>query len=164
MSLSRDIAVMRTTPLLAGLTEEQLRLLAFSGEAKRLQPGDVLFSANATASGAGVVASGALAVSQDVEAGGRARMVGPGGIINGLALLLEGRQSVHAVAEQPSEVIVLGRSQFRRILTEYPETARELQQRLTQNLMAMTSDLESVRARLADLDARLPAGSSRRTD
>lgn len=153
MSLSRDIAVMRKTTLLAGMTDEQLRLLAFSSETRQLAPGDMLFDTRVPAIGAGVVASGLLSV---VETPGRTpRPLGPGSIVNGLALLLEGRPSAHAVAEEASEVIVLTRPQFRKILVEYPDTARELQARLARNLMAMTADLDGVRDRLLAVDAEL---------
>ncbi|MGX1100989.1 cyclic nucleotide-binding domain-containing protein [Amorphus sp. MBR-141] len=148
MSLTRDIAVMRTTPLLAGMTDEQLRLLAFSSEARRLEPGELLFEMNVPATGAGVVVSGRLSVSDSPRADRAPRTLGPGSIVNGLALLLEGRPSARAVAEETSEVIVLGRTQFRKILVEYPETARELQTRLARNLLAMTADLDGVRERL----------------
>ena len=87
MSLSRDIAVMRKTPLLAGMSDEQLRLLAFSSETRRLAPGDMLFDTTEPAIGAGVVASGRLSVTE--TPGRRARALGPGSIVNGLALLLE---------------------------------------------------------------------------
>tara|TARA_R110002020_G_scaffold134518_5_gene300135 strand:+ start:2441 stop:2920 length:480 start_codon:yes stop_codon:yes gene_type:complete len=153
MSLSRDIAVMRKTPLLAGMSDEQLRLLAFSSETRRLAPGDMLFDTTEPAIGAGVVASGRLSVTE--TPGRRARTLGPGSIVNGLALLLEGRPAARAVAEETTEVIVLARTQFRKILVEYPETARELQTRLAQNLIAMTTDLDGVRDRLLAVDAQL---------
>jgi CRP-like cAMP-binding protein len=157
MSLSRDIAVMRKTPLLSGMTDEQLRLLAFSSETRRLAPGEMLFDVNTPAIGAGVVASGRLCVSETPGAGRNPRMLGPGSIVNGLALLLEGRPGARAVAEEPSEVIVLARAQFRKILVEYPETARDLQARLAQNLIAMTTDLDDVRERLLAVDRQFTA-------
>ncbi|MEW5420568.1 Crp/Fnr family transcriptional regulator [Amorphus sp. 3PC139-8] len=150
MSLSRDIAVMRKTPMLAGLEEEHLRLLAFSSETRRLERGELLFDLHTPTIGAGVIASGSLSVASSEESSRRSRLLGPGGIVNGLALLLEGRPSVRAVAQEPSEVIVVGRAQFRKILTEYPETARDLEARIAQNLRSMAEDLEGVRARLLD--------------
>ncbi|MGX1308093.1 CRP-like cAMP-binding protein [Amorphus suaedae] len=155
MSLTRDIAVMRKTPLLAGMSDEQLRLLAFSSETRRLEPGEMLFDMNAPAMGAGVIASGKLSVTETAR-GGSPRTLGPGSIVNGLALLLEGRPSARAVAEETSEVIVLARTQFRKILVEYPETARELQARLAENLISMTADLDGVRERLLAVGDRLP--------
>ncbi|MDQ0313593.1 Crp/Fnr family transcriptional regulator [Amorphus orientalis] len=158
MSLSRDIAVMRKTPMLAGLEEEHLRLLAFSSETRHLGPGEVLFEMNSAAPGAGVVASGAIAVTDPGSTRPRRDALGPGGMINGVSLLLENRPSVRAVATAPSEVILLGRAQFRRILIEYPETARDLQERLSRNLMAMTQDLDAVSTRLSEVDRLLNGG------
>lgn len=160
MSLTRDIAVMRTTPLLAGMTDEQLRLLAFSSETRQLDPGELLFEMNVPATGAGVVVSGRLSVTESPRVGRLPRTLGPGSIVNGLALLLEGRPSARAIAEEASEVIVLGRTQFRKILVEYPDTARELQTRLAQNLIAMTADLDGVRERLLAVDRQLPPKQS----
>ena len=60
MSLESDIAVLRQVPLFADLTADQLRLLAFGAEHRRLKSGETLFRVAARADEGFVIVSGEI--------------------------------------------------------------------------------------------------------
>ncbi|MCQ8781958.1 Crp/Fnr family transcriptional regulator [Mangrovibrevibacter kandeliae] len=148
MSLESDIAVLREVPLLADLTPDQLRLLAFGAEHRRLREGETLFRAEARADAGFVIASGRIALlrgkpgAQDVV--GR---YGPGALLGELALLTETRRPATAVSETDCEVIRITRPIFRRMLEEYPEIAADIHERLSARLVQMTAEITALEGR-----------------
>ena len=66
-NVSDEINVLRTVPLLADLSPETLKLIAFSSERHNLVAGDVLFNSGDTSNGAYIVLSGQLEVSIDKD-------------------------------------------------------------------------------------------------
>ena len=60
MSLESDIAILRNVPLFEGLASDQLRLLAFGAERRRLAAGEIVFRQDAQADAGFVIASGTV--------------------------------------------------------------------------------------------------------
>jgi CRP-like cAMP-binding protein len=148
MSLESDIAVLREVPLFADLTDDQLRLLAFGAEHRRLREGEVLFRAAARADAGFVIARGDVALQKG--AAGREQTVGrfgPGTLIGELALITETRRPVNAVAVTDCDLIRITRTLFHRMLAEYPEIALALHAKLADQLAQMTADILSLEER-----------------
>ncbi|GGD41066.1 cyclic nucleotide-binding domain-containing protein [Aureimonas glaciei] len=142
MSLESDIAVLREVPLFADLTDDQLRLLAFGADHRRLRQGEVLFRAEARADAGFVVAGGEVVLQRGPV--GQERTVGRygrGALIGELALITETRRPAHAVAATDCDLIHITRQLFRRMLEEYPEIAFTLHEKLADQLGQMTTDL-----------------------
>ena len=148
MSLESDIAVLRDVPLFADLTADQLRLLAFGAEHRRLRSGETLFRAAARADAGFVVASGEVTLMAGPA--GEERPVahfGPGTLLGELALITETRRPASAIAATDCDLIHITRLLFRRMLEEYPEIAFALHEKLADQLGQMTVDLLALEER-----------------
>ena len=64
MSLDQDIAFLGSAPLFANFTREQLRLLAFGAERRRLTPGSRLFRQGGFCEGGYVVVEGTFTLHE----------------------------------------------------------------------------------------------------
>lgn len=151
MSLESDIAVLAEIPLLAGLSGDQLRLLAFGAEHRRLRAGEILFREGARADAGFVVVKGTVGLVAGRP--GHEKPVartGPGTLLGELALLTETRRPATATAETDCDVIRITRTLFRRMLDEYPEIAHALHGKLTEDLARMTDDILSLEHRFGD--------------
>jgi CRP-like cAMP-binding protein len=147
MSLETDVQILARVPMLSEFSDDKLRLLAFSAENRTYRDGQTLFAAGDRADGGFVVAEGRVALTVP----GRAdpvETVGPGGLIGETALIADGERSVTATALGPVAVIHIRRPLFRRMLEEYPDIARGLQQRFADRLQATTRALAGVKDRL----------------
>lgn len=151
MSLAQDIDVLRRVPLFAGLADEPLRLLAFSGERVSLVDGAPALAAGVAPDGAHVVLSGFVRVTDPLrrrrpEDDG-ARLV-PGSIVNEAALVAEIEHPLTIRADGPCELLHLRRAVFRRLLTEFPDVAMRLHAEMTARFVAFADDLARIGARL----------------
>jgi CRP-like cAMP-binding protein len=71
--------------------------------------------------------------------------VGPGVLLGELALVTETRRPVTAIALEPSIVMRITRSLFRKVLEGFPEAARLMRDRLAERANAATDELYAVR-------------------
>lgn len=138
MSLKDDILLLSQVPLFAGLDEEPLRLLAFGAQKQRLPEGAVLVAAGDRAEGAYVVSAGELALSTAPRV---VESAGPGTLLCELALITEIDCRVTAVARQESEVVVIPRGLFHRLMEEFPDVALRIDERIRRNLEAMVREI-----------------------
>jgi CRP-like cAMP-binding protein len=150
MSLEDDIAFFEQVPTLAALGRQALRVLAIGAESKHLANGAVLHYAGEIAEGAYLVQEGSLLLEPGTFSEGREYTVGPGTLIGELALITEMRVPATAIAKEPTVVLRLPRSLFRKMLEGYPDAAEKLRDIMASRLAAWTRDLGSVRRRLAD--------------
>lgn len=153
MSLESDVRILRRVPLLASFADDQLRLLAFSAENRRLAAGTRLFSAGDRADSGYVVASGAveLMVTRGRIDVSIARLE-PGELVGALALVVDGVRPNAAVVAEDSELIQIRRVLFRRMLEEYPEAGIRMRDHFAGELKTTTDALMRVRDRLTSLD------------
>lgn len=142
MALEDDIRTLTETPLLDELGRDALRLIAFSADRLRLEPGDVLFREGDTADGGYVVVSGALTLAR----GASEKVVGRGALVGELALIAPGARPATATAREPCEVLKIARPLFARLFSEYPDLARKLHARLAARVQADLADLQAVEA------------------
>jgi CRP-like cAMP-binding protein len=148
MSLESDIAVLREVPLFADLTDDQLRLLAFGADHRRLRQGEVVFRIDARADAGFVVAAGEVLLQRGPA--GQERTIGRygrGALIGELALITETRRPASAIAATDCDLIHITRLLFRRMLEEYPEIAFALHEKLADQLGQMTVDLLALEER-----------------
>ncbi len=149
MSLDVDIAVLRSVPLFAELTEEQLRLLAFGAEHRRLRRGETLFRTAARSDAGFVVVSGEVELfRQKHKAPVSVGTFGPGALIGEFALLTETRRPATAVTRADSDFLRITRTLFRRMLEEYPELAAHLHATIAAELVRMTNEILTLEDRL----------------
>ena len=143
MALHDDVRSLASNPTLRDIDPEGLRLIAFSAEARILRAGDVLFQAGDTSDGGYVVLSGVIALE---TTNAPAVIVRPPGLIGDSALITETIRSATAIAREPSSVLKISRALFRRVLSEYPDSAEKLRRTLGARLADLSDDLARLRA------------------
>ncbi|MBP1851928.1 cyclic nucleotide-binding domain-containing protein [Rhizobium halophytocola] len=139
MALKDDIAVLARVPLFEAFDEEQLRLVAFSSEHKRLAAGDVLFEEHAPAESAYVVLRGVVELS-NTGRDGQSRPVSAvddGTMLSELALVTAVERKYTAVARGELEVLRITRASFHRLIEEYPSMARQVEDRIRAALSSL---------------------------
>ncbi len=146
MSLESDVQLLKRVALFADLDAEPLQLLAFNAELRKFRAGEVLFKEGSPASSAFVVVSGEISLMQGTEiATDRVKYFRPGAIIGELAMIANSNRPATAQAEAHSEVYVIHRQLFHRVLEEFPEAAMQLREKIAARLRLVMGDLATVR-------------------
>jgi len=148
MALEDDIAFFEQVPSLAALGKQALRVLAIGAESRHLASGAVLFYAGELADGGYIVLEGSLLVESGSPPLSREFTVGPGTLLGELALLTDTVSPVTAIAKEPTTVIRISRSLFRKMLEGYPAAALRLRAILEARLGSLGQDLEEVQRSL----------------
>ena len=86
----------------------------------------MLFYAGELADGGYVVQEGSLLLEPGTFSEGKDFIVGPGTLVGELALLTDTVCAATAIAKEPTTVIRISRSLFRKMLEGYPEAAVKL--------------------------------------
>ena len=144
MSLEDDIAFFERVPTFAALGKQALRILAIGAETKQLPSGAVLFYAGELADGGYVVQEGSLRLEPGTFSEGKDFIAGPGTLVGELALLTEMVCPATAIAKEPTTVIRISRSLFKKMLEGYPAAAVKLREIMAARLDAWTRELGAV--------------------
>lgn len=145
MSLERDIEFLKNLPLLSELSPDQLRLLAFGADFRITREGETLFRPGDFADSGFLVKSGSIGLYNGEETDGPPDDVAePGTLIGEMALLIDTRRTVRAVALERSELLQIRKALFRRMLEEFPEIARRLQRSLADRVGTFARDIAPV--------------------
>jgi CRP-like cAMP-binding protein len=148
MGLEDDIAFFEQVPTFAVLGKQALRILAIGAETRHLQSGAVLFYAGELADGGYVVQEGSLRLDPGTLSEGQETIVGPGTLIGELSLLTEAVCPATAIAQEPTVVVRISRSLFRKMLEGYPAAAKQLRDIMAERLGSLAQDLEGVQRKL----------------
>jgi CRP-like cAMP-binding protein len=149
MAIEDDIAFLERVPTLGQLGFAALQIVAIGSETKHLKDGEVLFRAGETADAGYVVQEGSLKLTQhDPKRSDPSFTVGPGVLVGELALLTETVRPATAVAAEPTTVIRISRSLFRKVLEGFPEAAVLMRDRLAQRANETTEEIVALRGML----------------
>ena len=141
MALTDDIQLFSQLPLFKGMTEDQLRLIAFGADRRVIAAGQMLFRQGSPAESAYVIVSGSLELSA-TGSDGIARtesVVGPGTLISELALVTLVERKFTAVAREDTSIIRITRTLFHRLIEEYPSAARIIENRIRDNIAELAA-------------------------
>lgn len=153
MALDQDIRVLSAAEIFDQLTAEQLRLLAFGAERLQFRAGRRVYRQGERADCGFVIASGSLALTRMVEGQDAVvQQAGPGKVLGQLALITETERMTDAVAEVDCEVLRINRTLFRRMLSEYPETAAAIHAQLSQQLQSFLDEISQLEVRFRNTD------------
>lgn len=156
MSLDTDVALISRLRVFADLTDDHLRLLAFSASHRELKKGEVLFrKGDQAASGLAVVSGVIDFVEEEPKEGTPTRVIAScdsGSLIGELALFVETKRPATAVAAMECDLIELNRSLVTRMLTEYPAVAVRIRETLTGRLQATIGEISKVQSRLDEIE------------
>jgi CRP-like cAMP-binding protein len=131
--MSVDPELLAELPLFSSLKPEQLELAAGWTDERRVSPGERVCGEGASGYSFFVIREGAVAVTQD---GQELRRLGPGEFFGELAMLGAGRRSATVTAVEPSTLVVLFGTEFRRLEAELPEVAARIRLAVEQRAQA----------------------------
>src|SRR6185437_6235622 len=139
MTIEDDIAFLERIPTLRWLGPPALRILAIGAEGYRLEAGQVLFTAGDVADCAYAIQEGSFTLKPERGEG---------------ALLAETTRPATATAREPSAVLRISRTMFRKMLEGYPEAAHRLRELIAARADQWARDMENVRDALAPRNKR----------
>ncbi|ACK49310.1 cyclic nucleotide-binding protein [Methylocella silvestris BL2] len=142
MALEDDVAKLKRNATFAALEPDALRLLAFSAETKVLRAGDILFRRDEPSNCGFLLLSGSIALDPSGDGSAAARILRPPALIGEIALITETLRPATAIAREPSTVLRLSQQMFRRVLSEYPQSAERLRLALAARLAEFTAEIE----------------------
>ncbi|MDM9624309.1 cyclic nucleotide-binding domain-containing protein [Rhizobium sp. S152] len=141
MALNDDIRLLSQLPLFGGMSEDQLRLIAFGADRRAISAGQMLFREGSPAECAYVVLSGEMEListgrngQPEVQA-----VAGTGTLLSELALITLVERKFTAVASSDTSVLRITRSLFHRLIEEYPDAARLIENRIRDNIAALAA-------------------------
>jgi CRP-like cAMP-binding protein len=156
MTIDDDIAFLERVPTFAQLGFAALQIVAIGSETKQLEANEVLFRAGDAADAGYVIQAGALKLLRaDAKQADDGVRVGPGVLIGELALLTETKRPATAIAAEPTTVMRISRSLFRKVLEGFPDAARLMRDRLAERANQASAEISAVRGAL-DRDGRKP--------
>jgi len=147
MSLEGDVRRMGRTRPFDLLPREALQLIAFSCARKTLKAGETLFAEGEPADAAYFVLSGAI----DLIARGVERRVEAGGLIGETALMTDVQRRAGARAAEDAVALRIPGDVFRRVLSEFPQSAAKIHAAASARARDFLERLEDIRARGFDV-------------
>ena len=126
--------------------DEQRRMLAFAGDRRRCAPDDVLYTSGEMPEGAFVLIEGSLRITPD---GGKPYTVSRrGSVVVGMALLLHKPRPLTVSALVESDVLLVPRHTFVKLMQQSPDLAQRAALRVQEELGRYLGALEPVRRRI----------------
>jgi CRP-like cAMP-binding protein len=148
VSLDDDIAFFEQVPVLAALGKSALRVLAIGAETRNLPSNAVLFYAGEVTDGGYIIQSGSVLLEPGTPLDGREITLGPGALIGELALLTDMVSPSTAIAKEPTVLIRIPRSLFKKMLEGFPGAAKQLRDVMAARVGEWTQELDGVKAAL----------------
>jgi CRP-like cAMP-binding protein len=148
MTIEDDIAILARVPTFAKLGFSALQIVAIGSESKLLAEGETLFRAGETTDAGYVIQEGSLKLTTDDPRRPDPTSVafGPGALIGELALITETVCSATAIAAEPTVVMRISRSLFRKVLEGFPDAARLMRDRFAERTRPVSDELSRARA------------------
>ena len=149
MTIEDDIAILGRVPTFAQLGFSALQIVAIGSESKLLAEGETLFRAGETTDAGYVIQEGSLKLIADEPWRSAASATfGPGALIGELALVTETVCYATAIAAEPTIVMRISRSLFRKVLAGFPNAARVMRERFSERTNLVSDELSRMRAML----------------
>ena len=120
-----DPVELADVPLFSGLSPEELKSVARWSETRHADPGEKLCAEGASGYSFFVLRSGAASVTRDGET---IRTLGAGDFFGELAFASGGRRTATVTATEPSDLLVMYGTEFRRLEQELPSAAEGIRQ------------------------------------
>jgi CRP-like cAMP-binding protein len=151
VTIADDIALLARVPTFAQLGFSALQIVAIGSESKLLAEGEALFRAGETTDAGYLIQQGSLKlIADDPRRSPPSATFGPGALVGELALVTETVCCATAIAAEPTIVMRISRSLFRKVLEGFPAAARVMRDRFSERAGLVSDELSRMRARLAE--------------
>lgn len=147
--LNDEAKMLKRVPLFAGLSPAKLKLLAFTSERVIYRGGEVLFRQGDPGDAAYVILSGRAAIIADSDEGPiQVAEVEDNAIVGEIAILCGAPRSATVQATTALEALRIGKDEFLKLLTDFPEMTIEVVRVLAERLSRTTAELTEARSRI----------------
>ena len=147
MALNDNMRQLRQIPLLGALSDEALRLIAFSAGTRIVQQGEALFREGEQSDAGYLVLSGRLDFARDGVDG--VTHAGAGALVGEMALIAPTERPATATAAEITGVLIITRALFLRVLNEFPDCAVQMRRDLAARVATQAAEFEAFRVRFA---------------
>ena len=150
MSIDQEVEALKRVPILRGIDQGKLRLLAFISERVVYGPGEVLCKQGDIGDSAFIILDGEADVVVDTDDGPKTvAHVGTNDIVGEIAILCDVPRTASVVANSEVHALTITKDQFLKMMTEFPEMAIEIMRVLATRLERTTHDLADLRIQMA---------------
>jgi CRP-like cAMP-binding protein len=148
MALDVAMDALAGAGVFAGLSEEQLRLLAFSSERRDYQPGEVVYHAGSVSDGAYVLIEGEIEI--DHGDGKPLSVAETYATVGELALVAARPRPATVTAKTEAAFIYVPREGFMKLIEAYPELAGRMAARVREQLSRYVGALQGLAGKMKD--------------
>jgi CRP-like cAMP-binding protein len=142
MSIDIAMSLLKRLEFFDVFDTEQLRIILFAAENRVLRPNERLYSKGDPAHEAYLVQSGLVMLVDETSESDPA-LAGPGTLIGEMALLVETERMTDAVAREATSLLIIPRKLILRLLSEYPDSAALLRQKIAARTASLKDSLEA---------------------
>lgn len=147
--LERDVEMLRNIPLFTGLPTARLKLIAYTADVVRFEPGEVIVQQGDPADAVYIIAEGEAEVWV-TDAGGhdlRVNTMGRNALFGEIGVLCQGRRTTTVRAKDPVVTLKIGANLFLDLVRQSPEIGIQVMTVLAQRLERTTALLQQAQAR-----------------
>jgi CRP-like cAMP-binding protein len=145
MSVEDEIEFLERVPALRLLGRDALRIIAIGAESRSIHQGISLFGEGEDADAAYVVQDGSFDLVSERNTLIAPSVAGPGTLIGELALVIDTKRPVAAIAREPSTVIRIPRQLFMKMLEGYPDAAVRMRDAIADRVNQAVTEFSRVR-------------------
>jgi len=135
-SLERDVETLRNIPLFAGLPTARLKLIAYTAEIVRFEPGEVIVRQGAPADAAYIIVEGEAEVWITDTAGNNIRVatLGAHSLLGEVAILARSHRTATVQAKDPVVAFKISANVFLDLVRQCPDIGMQVMTVLAQRL------------------------------
>jgi len=149
MLLKEEVQMLRQVPLFARVQPARLKLLAFTSDRVSYAAGEVLFHQGDRGDAAYVILAGKADILTESASGMiKVAEVERNAIVGEIAILCDVTRTATVRALQPVDALRIGKEQFLKLLSDFPEITIEVMRVLALRLSQTTTELTVARSKL----------------
>jgi CRP-like cAMP-binding protein len=139
--LERDVETLRNIPLFAGLPTARLKLIAYTAEVLRFEPGEVVVMQGDPADAVYIIADGEAEVWLTALDGHNVRLgaMGRHSLLGEIAVLCNGRRTATVRAKDPLVTLKLSAQVFLELVRQSPDISMKVMTILAERLDRTTA-------------------------
>lgn len=148
--LNDEVNMLKQVPLLSGIAEAKLKLLAFTSERLTFRGGDVLFRQGDYGDAAYVILQGNAVVLVETPTGEvKIADLAANSVVGEISIICNVARTATVRADSQLEVLRITKENFMRLLSDFPEMTLEILRVLAERLSQTTAELTAERSQRA---------------
>lgn len=146
MDSEQQIRIISAVPLFTGLTKDELKAVASKTKAVEFEAGELIIEQDDTSDGAYILCHGMVKVYRLTDDGEEINLavLGPGEILGEMSLIDDQPRSANVEAIQHTQLLLLTREDFSKILHQHTDAAINLLATLSHRVRATNEYVEDV--------------------